>query len=160
MKKVYALFSAAALAIAIVGCGSKDDGAATTTSAGDTPPPTSTTGSSTTGTTGSTAMTDNKSKVVGMWKVDTASIKGENTSDADKKQAEGLQMEFKDDMTFTMSMGTQEAMKGTWEITGSDIKLKPEKVADPNDIPTMTLSEDGSRIHTDDKKDQMDFVKA
>lgn len=147
MNKIYTILVAALLAVALIGCKKEE---------GDTTADVGTTAASTTGSS-TTPAADGKAAAVGTWKVDPASIKG----DADRGgMAKDMQFEFKDDMNFSMMIGGKEEAKGTWTIDGKSIKIAPAEVADPKDLPTLMISEDGSKMSYDDKKIQMDFKKS
>lgn len=125
---------------------------------------------------------DLKNKVVGTWKIDASTIKGPaldqmealaSTIPSQKKIADHLvaiiksmSMSFKDDgtcaLTATSEAGQSEA--GTWDLKDHTITINFKDSANKNN-PTLTLNEDGSKIHmsvgdTGQNTFEADFVKS
>lgn len=114
-----------------------------------------------------------KSKIVGSWKIDPASMKSPFLEKAEKDPAiaeqikKGLdagRFDFKADGTVSIvSQAGGKAEPATWSLKGNDIDLTV-KNARPGGKPKVTVNSDGTRIHivqgTGEQGIEMDLVKA
>lgn len=116
---------------------------------------------------------DPKSQVVGKWKFDvdslqmpglTAEMKKSSGFKAGFKEMETARLEFKADGTYA-GTGMGPNGSGKWTLDGRTIKITEDKAKDAT-LPTLTLSEDGSKIKMSQASPMgqgemtMDLVKA
>lgn len=114
-----------------------------------------------------------KSKIVGSWKIDPASVKSPFLEKAAqnpelaaqiKKGLDGGRFDFKADGTVSIvSQVGGTAEPGTWSLNGNEMDLTV-KNARPGGKPKVTVNADGTRIHIIQNSGElgveMDLVKA
>jgi hypothetical protein len=151
VKKI--LLLGAVLTLAIVGCGSASSGTADTG--------------------GAPAAVSLKDKLVGKWTVDVESIKSPMFTPEVMKSPKfaevkvglaKLLLEFKSDGTYTGTDPDGKSDTGKWTLDGKDLKMVPDKDADPDNQPKVTLNDEGTRMHAEFSKGtnkmEMDLVHA
>ena len=78
---------------------------------------------------------------MGTWKVDIAGSKLGGMTDKEKAEGESIRSEIKADGTFETKSSKEEG-KGTWKLDGKTVTFSGSSAMPP----TMTLSDDGSKL--------------